>query len=268
MTKRLIEFNCGDPKSNQQTASKVECQVTIHNHGDQSRPNQTRKVRSKSLGGVKLNESVEVFDSTAYCEDKRTTITVSPNIQEQSVEDMSDASIYDDTPINARNIGTINTRVAIPVKRITRNVPATTEQFLVVSSQPTVTAIEIEENIEFHKKRADILTHILCNDNVKLIANLIDASGKVILSQQDFCELVAVMLSTNEHTYEPSQIRLELREEVISSCLKVQISPFKAIRGIKIDNHDFSIVHNEAFNVLKNVYQISTEMVYAPVIGL
>ena len=308
MTKRLIEFNCGDPKSNQQTASKVECQVTIHNHGDNigtaTRPTRassskrpTRVIKPKPLAdGIKLNEEVEVFDSTAYLEDRvvrpnedrvvkanRTTIKVEPKItrkpeQESSTEQESNAEQDEDSASEcistfgagrqSRSMELMSTRVITPVRKMQRNIPATNEQFVVVASQPTVSAIEIEENIEFHKKRAEILTHILCDDNIKLLANLIDASGKVIISQQDFCELVALMLSTDEHKFEPSQIKLVLREEIVSSCLKVQVSPFKAIVEIKIDNHDFNVVHNEAANVLKNVYNISTDMVYAGVFGL
>jgi hypothetical protein len=287
MSKRLIEFNCGDPKSNQQTASKVECQVTIHNHGDKhvgtvKAPKQTRTIKARPLlrDNIKLNEEVEVFDSTAYVEKQhRSSVRVIPSQDTKPTdielavdeEDASETSFEQQPPPSriTRSADILTgTRIITPVRKLARNVPATNEQFVVVASQPTVSAIEIAENIEFHKKRADILTHILCEDNFKLMANLIDASGKVIISQQDFCELVALMLSTDEHHFEPSQIKLVLREEIVSNCLKVQVSPFKAIVEIKIDNHDFNVVHNEAANVLKNVYNISTDMVYAGVFGI
>ena len=32
MSKHIVELTCGDPKSNQQTASKVECVINVNNH--------------------------------------------------------------------------------------------------------------------------------------------------------------------------------------------------------------------------------------------
>ena len=120
----------------------------------------------------------------------------------------------------------------------------------------------VENNIDFQKKLIKVLTETLCMDDKKLLANLIDSSGKIIVSGQDFCELIALMLSTPEHRVNPSDINLTLQEEYISSCLKVQISPFKQITSIKINNQDLYTVQNEAYNALSQIYKISTNVVY------
>ena len=240
MSKRLIEFNCGDPKSNQQTASKVDCQITINNsqispRGDKSKRQSTRD--------VKIVNGVEVFDSDVT----------------EDVEDVeSQTSVTEKSSYNEE----FNTKVSVPVKSMKRSLPSSTERFVMVSRQPIVTAEEIEHNIEFHKKRADILTNALCMDDKKLSANLIDRSGKVIISAQELCELIAIMLSSEELQVNPSDISLTLQEEIISSCLKVHISPFKRVSSIKINNQDFHNVQNEAYNTLTDTYKISVDTVY------
>lgn len=235
MSKRLIEFNCGDPKSNQQTASKVDCQITINN----SQISKKSKSKKQATRDVKIVDDVEVFDSE-LTED----IETQPTIEKASRSEE------------------FNTKVNVPVKAKLRSVPSSAERFVMVSRQPIVTSEEIDNNIEFHKKRAEVLTNALCLDNKKLIANLIDGSGKVIISAQEFCELVAIMLSNEESRVNPSDISLTLQEEITSSCLKVDVSPFKGISSIKINNQDFCNVQNEAYNTLTDTYKISVNTVY------
>ena len=249
MTKRLIEFNCGDPKSNQQTASKVDCNIVINN-SQHYEPKQDGRNRRD----VSVIENVEVYDDHVYQRDS------ARNSQQFTGE--RNTSVNEDGA-NC-NGSTFNSKVTIPVNMRPIQIPATTERYVVVSRQPIVTSEEIDSNIEFHKKRADIMTRILCMDNKKLLANLIDKSGKVILSAQEFCELVACMLSTEAYPYLPSDINLTLQEEVNTSCLKSVVSPFKHVISIKINNQDFYNVQNEAYNILTNNYKVSVETVYVP----
>lgn len=235
MSKRLIEFNCGDPKSNQQTASKVDCQITINN----SQISKKGKPKKQTTREVKIVDGVEVFDSE-LSEDTETQPVVEKSSHNEE----------------------FNTKVNVPIKATLRSIPASTERFVMVSRQPIVTSEEIDNNIEFHKKRAEILTNALCLNDKKLSANLIDRSGKVIISAQEFCELVAIMLSNEESQVNPSDINLTLQEEIISSCLKVNVSPFKRIASIKINNQDFHNVQNEAYNTLTDTYKISVDTVY------
>lgn len=219
MTKRLIEFNVGDPKSNQQTASRVDCVITINNAERDNASASTQASTQASTPTPTLTREIE-----------------------------SEPDIYFDPRVN------------ISLTPKSRAIPAssTAERFIVVSRQPTVTAEEIENNIEFIKKLNTILTNTLTNDNRKLVANMIDTTGKVILSGQDLCELIALMLSV-----ESSQINITYSEPpIISSCTKIKIIPFKEILNIKIDNQDFRSVQNEAYNILTDTYKISLSTVY------
>ena len=237
MSKRLIEFTCGDPKSNQQTASKVDCQITINNSQVGEKQKSTEKSTSRN---IKITDGIEVFDESSS-EHKQTS--------EQDIE-------------SAQASGEFNSRVNVPVKAKVRSIPSSTERFVMVSRQPIVTTEEIENNLDFQKKLIDVLTHILCMDDKKLLANLIDTSGKIIVSGQDFCELIALVLSTEDFQVSPSDINLTLQEEYITSCLRVQVSPFKHITSIKINNQDFYNVQNEAYNALSDIYKISMNTVY------
>lgn len=242
MSKRLIEFNCGDPKSNQQTASKVDCQITINNSqisGGNGTTSEKKSERRPSRN-IKITDGIEVFESES-----------SENRQDEELNSIENTNSCE-----------FNTKVSVPVKAKVRSVPTSTERFVMVSRQPIVTTEEIENNVEFHKKLIEILTNTLCMDDKKLLANLIDTSGKIIVSGQDFCELVALMLSTEDYQVRPSDINLTLQEEYISTCLKVQVSPLKAITSIKINNQDFYNVQNEAYNALTDIYKISLRMVY------
>lgn len=243
MSKRLIEFNCGDPKSNQQTASKVDCQITINNSQFGGEKQVARNVR--------LVNDVETFDSEVHS--NANDSEVSSEAERQHPNGSGSKKVQHEE---------FNSKVNVPLKTKTRALPASTERFVMVSRQPVVTSDEIEHNIEFHKKRAEILTNTLCTNDVKLLSNLIDGSGKVIISAQEFCELVALMLSNEDMQVNPSDINLTLQEEYISSCLKVQISPFKKVVSIKIDNQDFHNIQNEAYNTLTDTYKISVDTVY------
>lgn len=241
MSKRLIEFNCGDPKSNQQTASKVDCQITINNSQLSRKESDKHRKSYGSMRDVSItNDGVEVFES----ED---------SLDVESTQSKS-AVVADDE---------FNSKVNVPVKLKSRQMPSSAERYVMVSRQPVITSEEIEHNIEFHKKRAEILTNALCLDDKKLMCNLIDQSGKVIISAQEFCELVALMLSNEESQLNPSDIVLSLQEEYLTSCLKVNISPFMKIISIKINNQDFSNIQNEAYNMLTDTYKISVNTVYA-----
>lgn len=246
MSKRLIEFNCGDPKSNQQTASKVDCQITINNTNTNpnTSPEQSPRRRSKNLTrDVKLAGGVEVFNS-----EDNLTDDVETQSGDRSSITMSDKDF--------------DTKVNVPVNVRKRSLPTSAERFVMVSRQPVITTEEIENNIEFHKKRAEILTNALCMDDKKLLANLIDGSGKVIISAQDFCELVSIMLSNDDYQLNASDISITFQEELITSCFKVHVTPYKRITAIKINNQDFHNAQNEAYNALSDKYKISVEQVY------
>lgn len=267
MSRRLIEFNVGDTKSNQQTASKLDCTITINNNNEQIETPETKaRVKSGNIQNQGFeskeckvsaplrsieHESLHEEELKAGLENSKLTLN------------RPDSLDFDAEPPTCVDI-TFNPKVNVAVNAKTRSVPSSAERFIVVSRQPVITAEEIDNNIEFIKKLNSILTSTLIDDNKKLLANILDDTGKIILSGQDLCELISVMLSTDEMEITPSQINISYQENIISSCLKIKISPFKGIINIKVDNQDFHNVQNEAYNVLTDKYKISLTSVYVP----
>lgn len=244
MSRRLIEFNVGDTKSNQQTASKLDCTITINNNNEQIETSET-KARNKNKA-----ETTTRCKASAPRKESTEEAHAGPPLSESSDFDV-----------------TFNPKVNVAVNTKTRSipsVPSSAERYIVVSRQPVITAEEIDNNVEFIKKLNSILTSTLVDDNKMLLANILDDTGKIILSGQNLCELISVMLSTDEMEITPSQIVISYQENIISSCLKVKISPFKGIINIKVDNQDFHNVQNEAYNVLTDKYKISLTSVYVP----
>lgn len=222
---RLIEFNVGDPKNNQQTASKVDCKIIINNE------NVPRKNNANDDFGV----GVETFEA-------------------------------DDTEPKSRNVNIVNSsenstmsKLNIPVKCTHRSVPSSVSRYVMVSRQPVVTAEEIDNNIEFHKKLNDILIRRVTEKvNFKhLISELLDNNERIILKGADLCALISVLLSNDEFQVLDTDINITYHTDTFVSCFKSVELPFKTIDSIKINNQDFKSVQNEAYNVLTDVYKIS-----------
>lgn len=243
MSKRVIEFNCGDPKSNQQTASKVDCQITINNNqsgGAQSDGN--RRVGSR---GVKCVDGIEVFvDDSDQGADVEVQADQTPQISASA------------------STGDFNTRVNIPVKPVARSIPTSSERFVVVSRQPVILSESISENVAFLKKINDILVHLLTQDDKKLLVQLIDQSGKIILTGEDLCEVIVAAYTAAGQTITKEQISIAYQDQIISSCLKIQISPFKRIMSIKVDGQDFTSFQHEAASFITEECKISLTDVY------
>lgn len=133
-----------------------------------------------------------------------------------------------------------------------------------VTSETVITTEDVDKNISFLKKLNEILTQTLISDDVKLLTNIIDDSGKIILSGSDLCELISLMLSKENNSVAVNDIAINYKENFVTDCLKVKILPYKHISNIKIKNKDFKNFQNEAYNILTDVYKISLRTVYIP----
>ena len=115
-------------------------------------------------------------------------------------------------------------------------------------------ATDMENELEFYRRLATILSNILKDNNPKLIANIIDCSGKIIVSGAELVNLIAIKTHKD-----PSEINLRYRDEEPSCCAKV--SPIKNISDIKINNESFNLKYNAEYNILKDDFNISLERV-------
>lgn len=115
-------------------------------------------------------------------------------------------------------------------------------------------AVDMESELEFYRRLSTILSNILKDNNPKLIANVIDCSGKIIVSGNDLVNLIAIKTHKD-----PSEITLRYRDEEPGCCAKV--SPIKNISDIKINNESFNLKYNSDYNILKDDFNISLERV-------
>lgn len=113
---------------------------------------------------------------------------------------------------------------------------------------------DLENELEFYKLLATILSDILKDNNPKLIINLIDQSGKIIVHGEELIKLIAVKTRKSE-----SDINLRYKDEE-PTCLS-KVSPIKDISDIKINNETFSLKFNADYNVIKDNFNISLDKV-------
>ena len=115
----------------------------------------------------------------------------------------------------------------------------------------------LENDLEFYKLLSKILSDVLKTNNPKLIANVIDHSGKIIVDAVDLVRLIAIKTHTD-----PSAINLRYEDEE-AGCFAT-VSPIKHIADIKINNVSFNLAFNAEYNILKDDYNISLSKVIIP----
>lgn len=240
MSKRVLEFTCGDPKSNQQTASKVDMVVNINNTNAQQKP-AGKKVTVQRSKAEDLENEIEIFNNTDV----------------EGVDDSPKDSSDDTAEVK-------NLHIKVPVNRDVAPVPKNSDRFYVTARNPPVLREEILGSSTVKDCLIGILTEMLIHDDLQLLANICDRSGKIVLKAEDFNNLLAVILSANGNQITPKDIKVRYNEDIITSCFKVKISPFKHIVSIQVGDQDLKLHQYEAYNALTNDFNISAEVVYIP----
>ncbi len=115
---------------------------------------------------------------------------------------------------------------------------------------PGDTEEEPQDTSPLYRHLAIAYADILKTNNIKLIANLIDQSGRVILPARDLLTAIALMLSVEE-----DRIRIAY-EDPDSTCLS-KVSPIKNIASIKVNGYDFNLAYNRQYNELSDVFGVS-----------
>ena len=116
----------------------------------------------------------------------------------------------------------------------------------------------IENELKFYKLLSATLSNILKDNNPKLIVNLIDQSGKIIIEAPVLIELIAIKTNTDANS-----VNITYKDEE-PNCLS-KVSPIKNISNIKINNETFSLKYNQCYNILQDDFNISLERVIIPV---
>jgi hypothetical protein len=126
-----------------------------------------------------------------------------------------------------------------------------------VNVEPTIEdpeLIRLRLDNDLHREIARTLSRILKDNNKKLLANLIDQSGKVVIDITSLCIIIAKQLNVPL-----SYVHIEyVRKEV--GCL-TKVSHIHAINDIKINHIDYKMGYNEKYNILRDEYGISLNRV-------
>ena len=113
---------------------------------------------------------------------------------------------------------------------------------------------ELENELKFYKLLSSTLSNILKDNNPKLLINLIDQSGKIIIEAKTLIELIAV--KTNN---DAKEINIQFKEEE-PGCFN-KVNPIKSITNIKINNENFNLKYNKEYNILQDDFNISLDKV-------
>lgn len=108
------------------------------------------------------------------------------------------------------------------------------------------------DELRFYKLLSSTLSNILKDNNPKLLINLIDQSGKIIIEATTLIELIAIKTNTDANT-----VNISFKDEE-PTCM-AKINPIKEITNIKIDNETFSLKYNRAYNIIQDEYNISLD---------
>ena len=103
---------------------------------------------------------------------------------------------------------------------------------------------------DLFKHLAVSFSNILKSNNPKLIANLVDQSGKVILSASDLITAIALILGIND-----SSVKISY-EDPEAGCL-AKVNPIKKISSIKANGYDFQLAFNREYNTLTDDFGVS-----------
>ena len=111
------------------------------------------------------------------------------------------------------------------------------------------------DEVALYKLIAHTFAVILKDNNPKLLANIVDNSGKIIIDATSLCQIIALMCGVDATAV---HIEYVMKDEV--GCM-AKVNPIKAIENIKINYLDFKLAYNNMFNILTDQYHISLKKV-------
>ena len=126
-----------------------------------------------------------------------------------------------------------------------------------VQNENTANAIKMEE---LYKLLAMTFSNILKDNNPKLVANIIDNSGKIIVEAGNLVKIIALITNSLE-----SDIHIEYVNNDGNGCTAcTKINPIKKIENIKIGYVDFKLGFNDKYNILCDTFNVSLKKCIIP----
>ena len=122
--------------------------------------------------------------------------------------------------------------------------------------------VENEINLsELYKLLAITFSNILKDNNAKLIANIIDNSGKIIVDAGNLIKIIALICNAKENEIHIEYVNKD-KEGGCMACAK--INPIKQIENIKIGYVDFKLGFNDKYNILADTFNVSLKKCIIP----
>ena len=112
--------------------------------------------------------------------------------------------------------------------------------------------------LDLYKTIAKTYGQILKDNNPKLVANLIDQSGRVIVDAESLVRIVALVCQVV-----PESVNISYEVKETGCCGK--LNPIKTIEAIKVGGLDFKLTYNEKYNMLTDEYSVSLRKVLIPI---
>jgi hypothetical protein len=214
----LVDFNVTTPKN--RTQSSNECGVVIHNNvtGCTASP---RKEKDPGITYGKKRKSVNLG------------IPPPPEYPDLSHLPPDDSPAPSVTP-----------------RDLTYSPELQDEQVMYLNDK----IVSLSKDLDLYKEIALTLSRILKDNNKKLLANIIDQSGKIIIDKVSLCTIIAKLIDVN--------VEFVHLEYVIHTegCLGKIVS-IADIQDIKINHIDFRLGYNEKYNILQSDFSISLKKV-------
>jgi hypothetical protein len=113
-----------------------------------------------------------------------------------------------------------------------------------------VSVESLQQEIELYKEVTGALARILKDNNRKLLANLIDQSGKVIIDIESLCNIVAKQLNISI-----AMVRIAYAAND-PGCLS-KVTKIHAVDSIKINHVDYRWAYNDKYNRIQDEFSIS-----------
>ena len=166
----------------------------------------------------------------------------------KTVESLTIGKDVNSSKVNIHN--TINVSNTKP----TSDAPPTS-QFILPNPYEQATQ-NIMTSPDFLNVYVKMLSELLTVNDFKLLAQLIDPTGKIIFNLADLIRLIALFIGCTEDLI---QINILPPEEI--GCFSHKASPFRAIENIKVQGRNFKFFFNQHYNSPRDDYRVSLDKI-------
>lgn len=230
---------------------QAKCKIIINNYGSPISPNHVNTTTTDN-NVTEINVGNDKMTTTAEHQHKE-NLPPLPNGRRNN-----NKKFRESVPIAA--MPPMVTNVPVPLETVrmqTANLPTNTDLSTFANRRLGNNEQEVEVTYnaeELYKHLAIAFSKILKSNNIKLVSNLIDLSGKILLDIRDLVQAIALICNV-----ELSDIRIEYEDAEVG-CFGTA-SPIKPVTSIKVGSYDFTTKYNRQANILRDMFSVSLSKV-------